>query len=257
MSSYCTYKVDEFKGISRQDEVTLFKAYKETRSQTLRQEIMKTHAPFVIKVAKMLSKTYPHMDVDDLVGYGMMGMAHAIEVFDETLDIKFISFAVNWIRMFIQNECIKNGYIIRLPHNYHAEAHKSLKKGSNTIEKCNFTEAIDSVKTIASMDHQTGSEGDKTQKGCIADTIVYEDSLCAETRLNGVKALKKLVVTMKDMLSEKQYKIMCSYIDGTIENSYSPEKLAKIYNLKPERITLIINNVQKIIRNNIDKHEYV
>ena len=93
----------KFKPISREKEKELFKLIKNNDNVQAKQQIIESHLKFVFNVAKKYKgKGIP---MEDLISEGNIGLTKAIEKFDDEKGVKFISYAVWWIRQSIQ-ECL-------------------------------------------------------------------------------------------------------------------------------------------------------
>jgi RNA polymerase primary sigma factor len=68
---------------------------------------------FVVSVAKK----YQHQGVSlaDLINEGNLGLLRAAQKFDEAKDVKFISYAVWWIRQAILRALAEHGHAVRVP----------------------------------------------------------------------------------------------------------------------------------------------
>jgi RNA polymerase sigma factor for flagellar operon FliA len=87
------------------DTQALWKEYKRTRDQLLRDRLILTYAPLVKYVAGRLGSGLPaHVDEGDLVSYGLLGLIGAIERFDPDRDIKFETYAIARIKGSIIDE---------------------------------------------------------------------------------------------------------------------------------------------------------
>ena len=84
--------------IPREDETALFRLCREGNAQA-RERIIRANMRFVLKVA--LQYRNSPMPVTDLVNEGCMGLIRAIESYDPSMGLKFISYAVWWIKAFI------------------------------------------------------------------------------------------------------------------------------------------------------------
>ena len=83
----------------------LWAEYKSSRDRALRDRLILTYAPLVKYVAGRLGSGLPaHVDDDDLVSYGLLGLIRAIERFDPDRDIKFETYAIARIRGSIIDE---------------------------------------------------------------------------------------------------------------------------------------------------------
>src|SRR2546427_11570889 len=80
-------------------ERDLWLEYQATHSQALREQIVEHYAPLIKHVMARLPVRLPaHVDHDDLVGYGAVGLLEAIDRFDPDMGIKFETFARKRIR---------------------------------------------------------------------------------------------------------------------------------------------------------------
>jgi len=89
-----------------QDETqALFREYRKTKDQAVRDRLILTYAPLVKYVAGRLGSGLPaHVDENDLVSYGLLGLIGAIERFDPDRDIKFETYAIARIKGSIIDE---------------------------------------------------------------------------------------------------------------------------------------------------------
>ena len=89
-----------------QDETqALFREYRKTKDQAVRDRLILTYAPLVKYVAGRLGSGLPaHVDENDLVSYGLLGLIGAIERFDPDRDIKFETYAISRIKGSIIDE---------------------------------------------------------------------------------------------------------------------------------------------------------
>jgi RNA polymerase sigma factor for flagellar operon FliA len=84
---------------------TLWREYRRTRDQKLRDRLIVNYAPLVKYVAGRLGSGLPaHVDEGDLVSYGLLGLIGAIERFDPDRDIKFETYAISRIKGSIIDE---------------------------------------------------------------------------------------------------------------------------------------------------------
>ena len=89
-----------------QDETqALWREYTQTKDQATRDRLILTYAPLVKYVAGRLGSGLPaHVDENDLVSYGLLGLIGAIERFDPDRDIKFETYAIARIKGSIIDE---------------------------------------------------------------------------------------------------------------------------------------------------------
>ena len=84
---------------------TLWQEYQKSNDPELRDRLILTYAPLVKFVAGRVGASLPaHVDEQDLVSYGLLGLIGAIECFDPSREIKFETFAMARIRGAIIDE---------------------------------------------------------------------------------------------------------------------------------------------------------
>ena len=87
------------------DTLGLWREYRRSRDQALRDRLILTYAPLVKFVAGRLGSGLPaHVEENDLVSYGLLGLIGAIERFDPERDIKFETYAIARIKGSIIDE---------------------------------------------------------------------------------------------------------------------------------------------------------
>jgi len=87
------------------DSLSLWQEYRRTGDRALRDRLILTYAPLVKFVAGRLGATLPsHVDEQDLVSYGLLGLIGAIERFDPSREIKFETYAIARIKGAIIDE---------------------------------------------------------------------------------------------------------------------------------------------------------
>ena len=100
--------------ITTEREVELANQIKEG-SQRAQKELIEANLRFVVSIAKQYQGR--GLDISDLVSEGNIGLIKAAQKFDVSKGIKFISYAVWWIRQSILQSLADNSRMIRLPLN--------------------------------------------------------------------------------------------------------------------------------------------
>ena len=87
------------------DTQTLWRQFRRTNDQAIRDRLILTYAPLVKYVAGRLGSGLPaHVDEGDLISYGLLGLISAIERYDPERDIKFETYAIVRIKGSIIDE---------------------------------------------------------------------------------------------------------------------------------------------------------
>jgi RNA polymerase sigma factor for flagellar operon FliA len=88
-----------------EDVQALWREYRRTNDPGLRDRLILTYAPLVKFVAGRISSGLPaHVDENDLVSYGLLGLIGAIERYDPERDVKFETYAIARIKGSIIDE---------------------------------------------------------------------------------------------------------------------------------------------------------
>src|SRR6185503_11466578 len=88
-----------FAGIAAAATQALWREYRKSKEQGVRDRLILTYAPLLKYVAGRLGSGLPaHVDENDLVSYGLLGLIGAIERFDPDRDIKFETYAIARIK---------------------------------------------------------------------------------------------------------------------------------------------------------------
>jgi len=112
-----------------EDEIKMWKKYKRTKSQSLREDIVKRYLYLVKYVAgRVAIGLPPNVEFNDLVSYGILGLFDAINKYDVMQGNKFETYAVSRIRGSIMDELRKLDWAPRLLRKKAREIEKKCKE---------------------------------------------------------------------------------------------------------------------------------
>ena len=95
--------------------------------------LVRSNLRFVVSVAKKYQNQ--GVSLSDLINEGNLGLIRAAHKFDETKGIKFISYAVWWIRQAILQALAEQSRIVRVPLNRAGELHRIGKRASALLQE--------------------------------------------------------------------------------------------------------------------------
>jgi RNA polymerase primary sigma factor len=104
--------------ITRDEEVRLAQLIR-IHDQEALDKLVRSNLRFVVSVAKKYQNQ--GVSLSDLINEGNLGLIRAAHKFDETKGIKFISYAVWWIRQAVQAAIARHGRPVRVPLNRTAD----------------------------------------------------------------------------------------------------------------------------------------
>jgi RNA polymerase sigma factor for flagellar operon FliA len=91
--------------VAAEDTTALWREFRRTGDKGIRDRLILTYAPLVKFVAGRLGSGLPaHVDENDLVSYGLLGLIGAIERYEPERDVKFETYAIARIKGSIIDE---------------------------------------------------------------------------------------------------------------------------------------------------------
>ena len=112
------YEVSKTPLLTAQQEIAIAKRVRAGDEEAM-QELVKRNLRFVISVAKKYQNR--GLALTDLIGEGNIGLLTAARKFDPDQGVKFISYAVWWIRQAILASLARQGRTVRVPLNRTAD----------------------------------------------------------------------------------------------------------------------------------------
>ena len=124
--------ISVFPLITREKEVELAKRIRQNDQEAL-DTLVRSNLRFVVSVAKKYQNQ--GVSLSDLINEGNLGLIRAAHKFDETKGIKFISYAVWWIRQSILQALAEQSRIVRVPLNRAGALHRIGKRASSLLQE--------------------------------------------------------------------------------------------------------------------------
>jgi RNA polymerase primary sigma factor len=104
-----------------------------THDQEALDKLVRSNLRFVVSVAKKYQNQ--GVSLSDLINEGNLGLIRAAHKFDETKGIKFISYAVWWIRQAILQALAEQSRIVRVPLNRAGTLHRIGKRANTLLQE--------------------------------------------------------------------------------------------------------------------------
>lgn len=105
-------EVRKYPLLTREQEMELAKKYYETKDPAAAQALVTANLRFVVKVAVEYSRFGARMI--DLIQEGNMGLMHAVREFNPYKGVRLITYAVWWIRGYIQEYLMKQYSLVKI-----------------------------------------------------------------------------------------------------------------------------------------------
>jgi RNA polymerase primary sigma factor len=148
------YEVSKTPLLTAQQEIAIAKRVRAGDEEAM-QELVKRNLRFVISVAKKYQNR--GLALTDLIGEGNVGLLTAARKFDPDQGVKFISYAVWWIRQAILASLARQGRTVRVPLNRTADLSRIVRSAETLRQE------LRREPTPEELSHATGLSLDVVQ----------------------------------------------------------------------------------------------
>jgi RNA polymerase primary sigma factor len=135
-------EISQYPLIGREEEIRLAKAIRDRDEEAL-DKLVRSNLRFVVSVAKKYQNQ--GVSLADLINEGNLGLIRAAHKFDETKGIKFISYAVWWIRQAILQALAEQSRIVRVPLNRAGTLHRIGKRSSALLQELGREPTVEEI----------------------------------------------------------------------------------------------------------------
>ena len=220
-------------------ERMLSKDITEREKNEIKKELLEGNLRFVITVSKQYQNQ--GLDFPDLIAEGNYGLMKAIENFDWSKKLRFISYAVWWVRQSILQSLNENARTIRLPVNVVQELHKAKKEmDSSGIE---LPDKFVNLPYTIGLDNPLNEEGDT-----LMDVLMNPNAELADSSISTDQTLKDKLLGMLDVLDERERVIVEDYF-GLSGSTRTLEDIGNDFDLTKERVRQIKEKALRKLRN--------
>ncbi len=248
--------------LSREEEYELAMKYKNDGDLDAARKLVSSNLKFVVKVANEY-KNYG-LNTMDLIQEGNIGLMHAVKGFDPNKGYRIISYAVWWIRAYIQNYIIKSWSLVKVGTTqaqrklfYKLRSTKNqLELGDGNLSAEDYKELAEKLnvsnEAVIEMDKRMGGKDfslDAEIKGdtdlshidFLADDDVNQEELITKAEEDDI--VKSGMVDALKVLKDRERFIIENRILS--DKPLTLEELGEKYNISRERVRQIENAALK------------
>ncbi|HOX52602.1 MAG TPA: RNA polymerase sigma factor RpoD/SigA [Fibrobacteria bacterium] len=217
-----------------------------------KEKLIVSNLRFVVNVAFLYRNQ--GLSLPELINEGNVGLIEAANRFDTSRDLKFISYAVWWIRQSITRAIAEKARLVRIS----AEKELILRRFSKVNHPVSqaiggawVTDSMelgrrmemsaDSVEKViemgqrhASLDTKIDDEGDSS----LLDMIQDEESVLPDAHVEAIDELSNLQ-EMVASLPEMERKVLCMYFGVGYGEAFNLQEIGKVVGLSKERVRQI------------------
>jgi RNA polymerase primary sigma factor len=205
----------------------------------INKELLEGNLRFVITVAKQYQNQ--GLDFPDLIAEGNLGLMKAINNFDWTKNLRFISYAVWWVKQSILQSLNDNARTIRLPVNVVQDLHRAKKEIESNGGK--LDDKFQNLPSMIDLDMNINEDGDT-----LIDIIKNEGADMPDEVFNSKDQLKAKLITLLNVLDEREKVIVEDYF-GLTGTPRTLEDIGGDFNLTKERVRQIKEKALRKLRN--------
>src|SRR5512142_195411 len=146
-------EISRYPLIPQSEEVTLAQRIRLGEAEAL-DKLVRSNLRFVVSVAKKYQNQ--GVSLADLINEGNLGLIRPAHKFDETKGIKFISYAVWWIRQAILQALAEQSRIVRVPLTRAGALHRIGKRSSVLLQELGREPTVDEIAGQLDISHEEG-----------------------------------------------------------------------------------------------------
>jgi len=240
-----TYLLDvrKYNVLSREEELMVLEKIKNGCPES-KKKLVHSNLRFVISMAKQYQNQ--GLDFADLVSEGNYGLLKALDRFDyHQTKVRFLSYAVHWIRQSILQALHEDSRIIRLPVNIINELIELRKEDPKelTDEEIDKLNKYEELPKVIRLDQEIDEDGNSLHD-------ILEDKSVVRMDLNFIDDKTKLLYKLKTALSElnKKELYVITKFYGLDCEQMSLQDISEEMGLTKERVRQIKEKSIKRIR---------
>lgn len=220
-------------------DIILDESCTERQKQQIQKELLEGNLRFVITVAKQYQNQ--GLDLSDLIAEGNLGLMKAIQNFDWSKKLRFISYAVWWVKQSILQSLNENARTIRLPVNVVQELHRAKKEVDKGVSE--LDNRLATLPFTVNLEQTINEDGDT-----LLDMIINQNASLPDEGLNTENMLKDRLLAILGILDERERTIIEDYF-GLLGTPRTLEDIGNDFDLTKERVRQIKEKGLRKLRN--------
>jgi RNA polymerase primary sigma factor len=223
------------------------------------QELVRANLRFVISVAKKYQNR--GVSLSDLIQEGNVGLVTAARKFDPEQGVKFISYAVWWIRQAILSALANQGRAVRVPLNRASDLAKifrererlkqELGRDPSPVELSQATglspEIVESLQTLNAAEIRLDAPIGDSDDSQLMDRFISEEAIVTEDEVEE-RLLTERIGRALETLQPRDAKVLRLYFGLEGGREHTLEEIGDILGVTRERIRQLRDRALKRLR---------
>jgi RNA polymerase primary sigma factor len=222
-------------------------------------ELIRANLRFVVSVAKKYQNR--GMALTDLIGEGNVGLLTAARKFDPDQGVKFISYAVWWIRQAILASLARQGRTVRVPLNRTADLsrivrssetlRKELERQPSPEEIAEATgltvEVVQSLATLNSSDVRLDAPVEGEGERSLSDRFVADEQSDPDMQVMDQLLIEEIDRALR-ALPQRDAKVLRLYFGLNDGREHTLEEIGSLLGVTRERVRQLRDRALKRLR---------
>jgi RNA polymerase primary sigma factor len=253
------HEISAYPLIDREEEARLARGIRAGEVEAL-EKLVRSNLRFVVSIAKRYQNQ--GVALADLINEGNLGLVRAAYRFDESKGIKFISYAVWWIRQAIFQALAEQSRIVRLPPTRAGEMHRIGKETAALSQKLGREPTVKEIAAASGADESevlsalslsrrplsldaTVRQDDESR---LSEYLADEDATSADDEAMDA-ARDRSVHAALDVLDDREAAIVRLYFGLGEEEPLTLEEIGTRFGVTRERVRQIKERALRRLRN--------
>ncbi|WP_290952099.1 RNA polymerase sigma factor RpoD/SigA [Fibrobacter sp.] len=239
--------ISKYPLLTREQETLLLAKIRQGSREAM-DMLVKSNLRFVVNIANLYKGQ--GLDVCELISEGNMGLMEAARRFDPKQKIKFISYAVWWVRQNITRAIAEKGRMVRISAEKELVLRRFAKKGGKLRQVVGGSYVLD-PESLAGVSKYKGEAIEKVlmmdNRAKSLDTPVSEDgdatlgdTIASASRTDKLAERKNrsdvFQKVMRDNLTEQELDILRLYFGFAMDSDLNLKEVAPMVGLSKERV---------------------
>ncbi len=251
-------EISQNKSLTLAQEAELARRIRTGDKQALN-TLVNANLKFVLAVCR--NYQYQGLPLGDLINEGNLGLIRAAKRFDETMNFKFISYAVWWIRQAILSALADQSRVINLPPSRVGVIHKMGKTSVKLEQKLSRAPTVSELAEemgvgindiheclqLSASPMSLDAPVKDGEDGRLED-VLEDPNVESPDKSTIALSLREEMKEVLCSLDEREQKVVCLYYGIGLQTTYTLEEIAQRFELTRERVRQIKEKALKRLR---------